>query len=59
MFETEVFESKCTVLKKVLVTLLGLFGARGIAPPLPPLVAPLVCFYCSLKQTVQFAIAQT
>jgi len=28
MFETEVFGSKCTVLKKVLVTLLGLFGAR-------------------------------
>ena len=29
------FWSKCTVLKKVLVTLLGLFGApRGIVPPL-------------------------
>jgi len=46
--------SKCTVLKNVFVTLLGLygaphsdwapplrFGARGIVPPLPPLVTPL------------------
>ena len=48
------FGSKCTVLKNVFVTLLGLygaphsdlapplrFGARGIVPPLPPLVTPL------------------
>jgi len=41
------FGSKCTVLKKVFVTLLGLYGApilirrRGIVPPLPPLVTPL------------------
>jgi len=34
------FWSKCTVLKKVLVVLLGLFGARGIVPPCP-LVTPL------------------
>jgi len=27
------FGSKCSVLKKVLVTLLGLIGARGIVPP--------------------------
>ena len=27
------FGSKCTMLKKVLVTLLGLFGARGVVPP--------------------------
>ena len=27
------FGSKCTVSTKVLVTLLGLFGARGIVPP--------------------------
>jgi len=31
---------KCTVLKKGLVTLLGLIGARGIVPPCPPRYAP-------------------
>jgi len=36
MFEPEVFRKQNLVLKKVIVTLLGLFGARGIAPPLPP-----------------------
>jgi len=30
MFEPKVFWDKCTVLKKKLATLLGLFGARGI-----------------------------
>jgi len=34
------FGSKYTVLKTVLVTL-GLFGDRGIVPPLPPFIAPL------------------
>jgi len=35
------FGSKCAVLKKVHVTLLGLFGARGIAPSLTlPRYAP-------------------
>jgi len=29
------FGSKCTVVKKVLVTSLRLFGARGILPSLP------------------------
>jgi len=29
------FGSKCTVLKKVLVTFLVLFGTLGIVPPLP------------------------
>ena len=38
------FGSKCTVLKTVLVTLLGLFGARGIVPSLPPVVTP----WCSV-----------
>jgi len=35
MFELEVFGSKLTVLKKVLATLLGLFGAprSDFAPP--------------------------
>jgi len=42
MFEPKVFRRKCTVLKKVLATLLGLlggvqwFGAWGIVPPYPP-----------------------
>jgi len=41
------FGSKCTELKEVLVTLLDFsappqwFGARGIAPPLPPRYAPV------------------
>jgi len=34
------FGSKSTVLKKVLATMLGLFGARGIVPPLSPRYAP-------------------
>jgi len=38
------FGSKCTVLKKVLVTLLGFFGDprshSSIVPPLPPRYAP-------------------
>jgi len=47
MFEPEVFGSKSTVLKKVLATLLGLFGAPAViwhpgnCAPLPPLVTPL------------------
>jgi len=43
MFEPEVFGSKYTVLKKVLVTLLGLFGApRSVSAPekLSPLCPP-------------------
>jgi len=58
------FGSKCTVLKKVLATLLGLFGAprSGLAPhsdsapgefyaPLSPILTPLACFLsvCDLK----------
>jgi len=42
MFEPTVFRSKCTVLKKALETLLGLFGAQGVVPPCPPLVTPLI-----------------
>jgi len=42
MFEPRSFGSKFTVLKKVLATLLGLFGARVIVPPLPPLVTPMI-----------------
>jgi len=34
------FGSKCTVLKKVLVTLLGLFGAWRIVPPCLPSLRP-------------------
>jgi len=46
MFELRSFGSKCTVLKKVLATLLGLFGAPsdsalGAFTPLAPLVVPL------------------
>jgi len=37
MFEHRAFREKCTVLKKILATLLGLFGARVILPPLPTL----------------------
>jgi len=40
MLEPEVLRSKCTTLEKVLVTLLGLFGARGIVPHLAPLLRP-------------------
>ena len=44
------FGSKCTVMKKVHVTLLGLFGAQGIVPPFPSLVAHLamatICVSC-------------
>jgi len=36
------FGSKCAVVKKVLVTLFGLFGAQEILLPLPPLVMPLM-----------------
>jgi len=46
------FGSKCTVLRKVLVTLLGLFGAHII---LSPVVTPLLCIdaflYC-VKRSV-------
>jgi len=35
MFEPEVFRKQLHCIE-VLVTLLGLFGVRGIAPPLPP-----------------------
>jgi len=34
------FGSKWTVLKEVLVTLLGLFSARGIVPLCPPSLRP-------------------
>jgi len=34
------FGSKCTVLKEVLATLLGLFGARGIVCPFSSLLRP-------------------
>jgi len=45
MFEPKVFREQPrvfpeTVLKKVLATLLGLFGARGIVHPLPPRYTP-------------------
>ena len=43
MFEPELFQKQISVQKKVLVTLLGLSGARGIVPPsLRP------CFQCIL-----------
>ena len=48
MFEPEVFGKQCTVLKKVLVTLLGLFGTAAVIQRLgncallPPLVTPLL-----------------
>jgi len=35
------FEPECAALKKVLVTLLGLFGAQDIESPLLPLGKPL------------------
>jgi len=41
-FRNRSFGGKCTVLKKVLVTLLELFGAREIVPLLPPIVKPLI-----------------
>jgi len=46
MFEPESFGSKCTVMKKVLATLLGFFDAPtdsepGALWPFPPLVTPL------------------
>jgi len=53
------FGSKCTVLKKVVVTLLGLFGATrsdttpGNCAPLPPLVTPLSDSHSFI--TVEFA----
>jgi len=34
------FASKCTALKRVLVALLGLYGARRIVPPLTPSLYP-------------------
>jgi len=37
------FGSKCTSSKKVLVTLLGLFSARGIVPPFPSLLPCPAC----------------
>jgi len=49
MFELELFGSKCTVLKKALAILLGLFGAHSDSAPgilrLPasPLYAPGPC----------------
>jgi len=49
MFELEIFRKQVTVVKKVNVTLLGLFGAlrSDSAPkelfPLSPLVTPLHC----------------
>jgi len=56
MFELEVFLSKCTVLKKVVVTLLGVFDTTAVIrrhysdsapgelyPPGPPRYAP-VCW---------------
>jgi len=43
------FRSKCTILKKLLVTLLGLFGALGIVPPFPPLVTSLEPRFAQLR----------
>jgi len=40
MFEPEVFREQCAVLTKVLVALLGLFGARGIMPSCPLSLRP-------------------
>jgi len=45
------FRSKCSILKKLLATWLGLFGAsqwfgiQGIVPSSPPVVAPLHWLY--------------
>jgi len=55
------FGSKRTVLKKVLLIMLGLFGARGIMPPSPPSLRPCLrhhafgatSFCCSDKNTWQ------
>jgi len=48
---------KCTVLKKILATLLGLFGARGILPPLSPHYAPgfPAAFLCFVTLTYKLA----
>jgi len=45
---------KCTVLKTVLVTLLGLFGARGIVPPFPPSLRP-----CAQRSPKSWANVET
>ena len=49
------FGRKCTVLKKVLVTLLGLFGARGIIPTCPPSLRPCL----GLPQIYQSLLSET
>jgi len=36
MFEPEVFRKQIYCIEKILVALLGLFGARGIVPPFAP-----------------------
>jgi len=42
------FGSKCSVLKKVLATLLGLFGTRDIVLPFTPSLRPwLSAVFCS------------
>ena len=52
------FGTKCTVLKEVLVTLLGLFGAPigirrpGNCAPLPPVVTPLVIIIAIFSDSV-------
>jgi len=60
MFESKIFESKCTVLKKVLVTLLAFsggpqrFGARGIVAHLYyPFVTPLSCVAAGARKGVR------
>jgi len=72
MFEPEVFGSKCTVLRKVLVTLLGLFGAPHsdsapgeLCSPYLPRYAPvyniLSCLevvQCKVKTTSCYQNAQ-
>jgi len=41
MFEPEVFRKQMYCIKKVLVTLLGLFGPH-VMPPCPPVVSPVI-----------------
>jgi len=45
LWEQTVFS---TVWKKVLVTLLGFFGAQGIVSPCPPLIMPLQHYIAQL-----------
>ena len=46
------FGKECIALKKVRATLLGVFGAPGIVPPLYPGVTPLVPWYRRFRGSV-------